>query len=101
MLLVTVSTLSPSAVVHLAKHHGLSAIALTDHDTIKGTAPFLDASRARGFRGIAGVEISADFSPGTMHILGYFVKPDDVLEQALLRIRDGRVEDDSSSPENP
>ncbi len=84
-------TLTPEALAKLAGGFGLKAIALTDHDGMAGITRFLAACEAEGVRGISGVEISAQMSKGTMHILGYFVDhTDKELDGALARIRSGR-----------
>jgi predicted metal-dependent phosphoesterase TrpH len=65
-------TLAPTAVVQLAKERGLSALALTDHDTINGVAEAAKAAAEVGIDFLPGIEISAEYPhPGTMHILGY------------------------------
>ena len=64
--------LSPRGVVKAAKEAGLSAIALTDHDTVEGVEEALFAGEEFGVRVIPGVEMSADFKT-EMHILGYHV----------------------------
>jgi predicted metal-dependent phosphoesterase TrpH len=66
-------TLSPRQVVQLAKSKGLSAVAITDHDTLSGIDEFMDAGQKEGLEVVPGIEINADFSEGTLHILGYFV----------------------------
>jgi predicted metal-dependent phosphoesterase TrpH len=69
-------TLAPAAVVALAKERGLSALALTDHDTVNGVAEASAAAAAAGIDFLPGIEISAEFPhPGTLHILGYGVDP--------------------------
>jgi predicted metal-dependent phosphoesterase TrpH len=84
-------TLTPEALAKLAGGFGLTAVALTDHDGMDGVARFLAACETEGVRGIPGVEISAQVSKGTMHILGYFVDhTDEELERALVQIRNGR-----------
>lgn len=86
-------TLPPEALAELAGGFGLSAIALTDHDSMGGLDRFLTACTEQGVRGIPGVEISAQVDKGTMHILGYFVDHEDAgLEEVLQRIRGGREE---------
>lgn len=65
--------LSPSEIVRYAKAKGLQAIAITDHDTIEGCAEGLSEGEKIGFEVIPGIEISAEHSPGSMHILGYFL----------------------------
>jgi hypothetical protein len=65
--------LSPSEIVRYAKAKGLQAIAITDHDTIEGCEEGLAEGEKIGFEVIPGIEISAEHSPGSMHILGYFL----------------------------
>lgn len=61
-------TFSPAELVQMAKKAGLSAIALTDHDTIDGIAEAQEEAKRVGIEFIPGVEFSAD----PVHILGYF-----------------------------
>ncbi len=80
---------APGDLPRLAKQAGLSAIALTDHDTTAGIAEFLDAAKHARIKAVPGIELSADpailhtdsdpeQAPrlGTLHILGYFIQPD-------------------------
>ncbi|MBA4389028.1 MAG: hypothetical protein C0404_13690 [Verrucomicrobia bacterium] len=84
-------SLTPAELVKEAKRIGLTAIALTDHDSTGGLDLFLAACRKHGVTGIPGVEISADCKHGTMHMLGYHINPSEVGLQAVLeKIRDGR-----------
>jgi predicted metal-dependent phosphoesterase TrpH len=88
-------TLPPREVVRLAKQSGLSALALTDHDTVAGIADAADEARSLGIDFLAGIEISAEFPrPGTMHILGYGVDPNNPalksLTETLIAGRDNR-----------
>src|SRR5690606_28765313 len=70
---VSDGTMTPSELVRHAKKSGLSAIALTDHDTIDGVDEAMKEGKSAGIEVIAGVEISADFAPHSeMHLLGYF-----------------------------
>jgi len=64
-------SLSPRQLVELAKKRRLRAIALTDHDTVAGVAEALAAGKELSVEVVPGVEISAQYPPGTMHILGY------------------------------
>ncbi len=85
-------SLTPEQLVNEAKKTGLSAIALTDHDSVTGVPRFLAASRENAIRGITGVEISLDFRGSGMHMLGYFIdcqNPDLTLH--LADISAGRV----------
>ncbi len=65
--------LSPSEIVRYAREQGLQAVAITDHDTIDGNAEALDEGAKSGLEVISGVEISAQFDLGSMHILGFFI----------------------------
>lgn len=64
---------SPAEVVRQAKEGGLTAVALTDHDTVDGLPEAVAAGDRLGLEVIPGVEISAQFPGGTMHILGLYV----------------------------
>jgi len=65
--------MSPSEIVRYAKAKGLQAIAITDHDTIEGLEEGLSEGKRIGFEVIPGIEISAGHSPGSMHLLGFFL----------------------------
>ncbi len=65
-------TLSPRDLVRLAKDSGLAALALTDHDTIDGLAQAVAAGEEFGLEVIPGVEISAKYLTGSMHVVGIF-----------------------------
>jgi len=64
---------SPSEIVRYAKAKGLQAIAITDHDTIEGLEEGLSEGERINFEVIPGIEISAEHSPGSMHLLGFFL----------------------------
>lgn len=54
-----------------AHRHGLTAVALTDHDTVEGCAPVSAAGAAVGIECLAGVELTAEHEDQELHILGY------------------------------
>jgi predicted metal-dependent phosphoesterase TrpH len=84
-------TYSPAQVVELALRSGLCAIAVTDHDTLAGLSPARAAAAGSGLEVIAGVEISSEFRGRELHLLGYFVCPQDArLADALGRLREDR-----------
>ena len=66
---------SPSELLRNAVRAGLSAIALTDHDTISGLPEFLRAADGSGLTAVPGVEISSNLYNKEIHILGLFVDP--------------------------
>lgn len=59
--------------MRFAASKGLSAIALTDHDTTAGLAMAHDTGLAVGVRVIGGCEFSVAAEWGEMHVLGLFV----------------------------
>lgn len=63
-------TLSPAALVARAAEHGVSHLALTDHDTVAGLAPARAAAVQAGVALIPGVEISASWEGRSLHIVG-------------------------------
>ena len=68
---------APAQLVRRAKAAGLTALALTDHDTCAGVAEAADEAKRVGLDFIPGIEISAAYPrPGVMHLLGYGVDPD-------------------------
>jgi hypothetical protein len=64
---------TPAELMTLAARVGLSAVALTDHDTVEGLAEAAVAARALGVRLVQGCEISCEVPQGTMHLLVYFL----------------------------
>jgi predicted metal-dependent phosphoesterase TrpH len=86
-------SLSPSEIIQTAKRIGLKAISITDHDTLEGSVEALRCSQSSSIEILSGIEISADFSPGGMHILGYLVQPDDKsFGQTLSVVQKARTE---------
>jgi predicted metal-dependent phosphoesterase TrpH len=84
---------APAEVVRQAKEGGLTAIALTDHDTVDGLAEALAAGDREGLEVIPGVEISAQFPGGTMHILGLFVDyHNGLLDKRLAVLKQARID---------
>ena len=83
---------TPAQVVDLARRSGLTAIAITDHDTLGGV-PAARAAAPPSLEVIAGVEITAEYREHELHLLAYFVRLDcPALTDALARIRRQRLE---------
>ena len=61
---------TPDQLASMAVQAGLAGLALTDHDTVEGVEAMQAAGGRAGLRIIPGVEISADFEPGTLHMVG-------------------------------
>src|SRR2546423_989701 len=64
---------SPSALMAMAARCGLSAVALTDHDTVEGLTEARVAAADAGVRLVQGCELSCEGGTATMHLLVYFL----------------------------
>ena len=67
---------TPKQAVEYASQIGLSAISITDHDTVNGVEEAIEAGKQYGVEVIFGIELSAELDNITrteMHILGYYV----------------------------
>lgn len=83
---------APTEVVEVAAEAGLSAIALTDHDSTAGLAEAREAGLRLGVQVIGGCEFSVAAPWGEMHLLGYFIEPgDQAIEQFLVDARAKRI----------
>lgn len=69
-------SLAPAELIELAERKRLAGVALTDHDSLAGLKEA--ARRAEAFPSltfIPGIEVSAVFPRGTLHILGLCIDP--------------------------
>ena len=80
--------LSPEQVVIQANRSGLSAIAITDHDTLDGIKSALLAGKRHRVEVIPGLELSAESEGEEIHILGFLI--DWQKEQLLERLHEFR-----------
>lgn len=86
-------SLSPLKIIERAKEIGLRAVAITDHDTVEGSAEALGYPPWPSLEILSGIEISARVPSGTMHILGYLLRLDDLaLRQTLKRLQEARAD---------
>jgi predicted metal-dependent phosphoesterase TrpH len=89
-------TSTPEQILTLAHELELGAIAITDHDTLDGVKDALCLGIPPSVQFLTGVEISATppppfRCPGSFHILGYGIRPEDqVLNQTLYQLQDAR-----------
>ncbi len=67
---------SPAELLALAASAGVTALAVTDHDTVAGLGEAEEAARAHGVELVPGIELSAFVLKREVHILGHFVRPD-------------------------
>jgi predicted metal-dependent phosphoesterase TrpH len=87
-------SLTPTELVEEAAAMGLTAVAVTDHDTVDGLPEALAAGERLGIEVIPGVEINLEHDRVTMDMLGYFLAgaPTEELQQELAELRVYRVE---------
>jgi hypothetical protein len=84
--------LTPEALVELALEKGLSAVAVTDHDSIAGIERARVAAAGR-IEIVPGIEVSTSTDSLDLHVLGYFIDPADArLASRLRRFRRERIE---------
>ena len=70
-------TFTPKELIEEAERRGLSAIALTDHNTMSGMTEFLEAAEGSDVEVVTGVELSTDYGDKELHIVGLFIKKED------------------------
>ncbi|TVO61125.1 PHP domain-containing protein [Spiribacter vilamensis] len=73
--------LSPAAVVERAAESGVRLMALTDHDSVDGVAEAQTSAREQGIACLAGIELSARWARGVVHIVGLDI---DITSPALV-----------------
>ena len=84
---------SPKDVIRKAAAQRLEAMALTDHDCVDGLDEAIRTGEQEGVEVIPGLEISAAFQPGTMHIVGLFIdRESSSLKEQLDRLQEAREE---------
>lgn len=68
-------TYTPAQLVETALDCGLSALALTDHNTVDGLPAFLTAAEGKPIEIVAGAEFSVDYDGTELHLLGLHIPP--------------------------
>ncbi len=80
-------SMTPAELVRHAKASGLSAVAVSDHDTADGVKEAMAVGKEIGIEVVPAIELSA-ISDTETHILGYFIDPDsEALVKAVDNIR--------------
>lgn len=64
---------SPTELVEYALEKGLSAFALTDHDTTEGLDEAINAAKGRNIEVIPGIEFSTEYEGKDIHIVGLYI----------------------------
>lgn len=83
-------TLTPKELVNHAKKSGLSAFALTDHDSVDGIKEAKEEAERIGIEFISGIEFSAAENTET-HIIGLFINPEnETLLKTIEKLKGSR-----------
>ena len=88
---------SPEEIISLAKKKGLSAVALTDHESVEGNKAAAEEAQKQGLTFIPGIEMTVDYQSRKLHIVGLgfdashpsFVR----LYKKIRAIKEGRMEE--------
>jgi hypothetical protein len=67
--------LSPTELVQRAHEHGVTSLALTDHDTVSGLSEAQTTATATGIKLIPGIELSTSWQNKCFHIVGLGINP--------------------------
>ncbi len=85
-------SLSPTELVDYALEKGLSAFALTDHDTTDGIGEALKAAEGRPIEVIPGIEFSSEYEGADIHIVGLYIDYEsDFFKRRLTSFVNGRI----------
>ena len=83
---------TPNELFENASRLRISALALTDHDTLAGISEARAASNATGIELIPGTELSLDYSKGGMHLIVLWLEPGrGPLQDRLAGLEEGRT----------
>lgn len=69
-------TFTPAELLEKAVESGLSALALTDHNTVSGLGDFTTAAQGKPIDIAPGVEFTTAYEGTELHILGLFIAPE-------------------------
>jgi predicted metal-dependent phosphoesterase TrpH len=81
-----------SEVLEEASNRHLKAISITDHDCTDAYPNAVELGSKLGIEVIPGVELSSEIEGNDIHILGYFIDPENpVLVRKLLEMKEARL----------
>ena len=66
---------APENLLTKAHNRGIKVLSITDHDSMNGIAEAIEIAKKFEIEIVPGVEISSDIRDTEVHILGYFVDP--------------------------
>lgn len=85
-------SMTPTDLVNYALQKGLSAFALTDHDTTDGIEEALEAAEGKPIEVIPGIEFSSEYEGKDIHIVGLYIDYNsDFFKRRLTAFINGRI----------
>ena len=85
--------LTPTELVKRAAARGVTVQALSDHDTLSGVAEAVAEGDRLGVRIIPATELNTESEWGHVHVLAYFVDPNDApFEERMRWLRENRAD---------
>jgi len=85
-------SLTPTELVVKAAEEGLTALAITDHDTLDGLAEAEEAARQMNIELVPGIELAVSYPSGRFHMLGYLLdRSDPALNGRLTLLKENRA----------
>lgn len=86
-------TYAPEEIVSQSSKAGIAAVAVVDHDTVGGLPSGIAAAKGRDVEVLPGIELSAEYEGGEIHILGYLLDyQNSALLEKLAILKNRRVE---------
>jgi len=65
----------PAELMRLCREQLLETVALTDHNSVRGTLAAKQAAKEQGLAFISGIELDCQFEDVNLHVLGYGINP--------------------------
>lgn len=85
-------SLTPAELVEYAALKGLSALALTDHDTVDGIDEAMEAAKDKNLELIPGIEFSTEYEGRDIHIVGLYIDyKSEYFKRRLVNFVNGRI----------
>lgn len=83
---------TPAELVNYAVQKGLSAFALTDHDTTDGIDEAIEAAKGKNIEVIPGIEFSSEYEGKDIHIIGLYIDHNsEFFKRRLVNFVNGRI----------
>ncbi|MBR9706101.1 PHP domain-containing protein [Candidatus Pacearchaeota archaeon] len=86
---------TPKEIIDYAVQRGLSAIAVTDHETINGLDSAIKSSKDKNIEFVPGIELGSrapEIGLDDVHIVGLFIDPEsEVMKNVSVELRQNRI----------